>query len=81
MSSIGAALVLTVTAGVHGFSVDITPTESMDDCHSLRTAVALTYARNEEYTKTSYPDLWQSRQGERLANNITGVKLECTPVK
>lgn len=81
MSSIGAALVLTVTAGIHGFSNNVTPVESMDDCHSLRAAVALTYARNEEYVKTSYPDVWKSRDGERLANNITGVKLECTPVK
>lgn len=82
MSSIGAALILTVVTGAHGYSVSVTPVDDVDDCHALRSAVALTYARSEQYIKKSYPDIWETRSdGVRLENKSGYVKLECTPVK
>jgi hypothetical protein len=75
-----AALILSVFMAGPSYSVNITPVETMDDCHALRTAVALTYARSEEYTKTSIPDVWETRRHVDVGNYSGIVKLECTPV-
>lgn len=70
---IGAVLILTVSMGVHGFSVDLTPVGNMGACDKLRESVATTYARKEEYTRKTTPNIWEAQL------TYSKVKLECKP--
>lgn len=80
MSGSTAALVLSVFMAGPSYTVDVTPVPSTDDCHALRASVALIYARNEEFTKTSNPDIWETRRRVEVNNYSATVKLECVTV-
>lgn len=77
--SIGAILLLTATAGAHGYSVSVTPVADMDECFRVREAVALTFARKDQYEMTSIPNVWKTREGQYNYGR-NSVKLECKPV-
>jgi len=83
MSLIKAALIATTLSHPHGVDIEITPTESMADCYSLRTAVALATAPIEEFQiaddGTWSTSSWANKEIGPLKLSYT-LELKCKPV-